>query len=171
MQELEIQYLAKSIPSGLEISNSIEILDIFIPKEANHPCLRIRKYGDKYEFTKKVPVDLEKGHFDEQTVDMTKEEFEALKNTDGRVLHKIRFYYDYKGQRTEINVYQGDLKGLVTVDVEFDCHEDLQNFEMPDFCLVDATQDGHIAGGYMCGKTYEEMQEDLEKYNYKKLFI
>ena len=41
--ELERTFLLKNIPAGLEKCKSIEIIDIYIPKSARHPVLRIRK--------------------------------------------------------------------------------------------------------------------------------
>ena len=44
--ELEKTYLAKELPN-LEGAKSKEMLDIYFPKDAEHPKLRIRKNGDK----------------------------------------------------------------------------------------------------------------------------
>ena len=47
-EEYERTFLAKYIPEGIEKCNFIDIADNFIPKESNHPILRIRKNGDKF---------------------------------------------------------------------------------------------------------------------------
>ncbi|MBC8495604.1 adenylate cyclase [archaeon] len=169
MQELEIQYLAKSIPKRLEDCKFEEVIDIYIPKEVSHPCLRIRKKGDNYEITKKTVVEV--GHYEEQTVKLTEEEFKVLETVDGRKVHKKRYLYPYKGYTAEIDVFQGPLAGWVTVEVEFETMEDKNAFEMPSFCLADVTHEEFTAGGFVCGKSYEDIEENLKKYNYKKLFI
>jgi len=170
MRELERGYLAKSIPEGLKACKHKEVIDVYIPKESFHPVVRIRKNSDKYEMTKKVPVD-NKGHFDEQTVKLTKEEFNALKNVDGRNVHKIRYLYDYKGYTAEIDVFQGPLKGLIIVEFEFDNVKEKDSFEMPDFCLADVTSEEFTAGGFICGKSLEDLKKVLDKYGYKKLIL
>jgi len=168
MIELERTYLAKFIPDG--IRDEREIKDIAIPISAEHPHLRIRKIGNKIEMTKKVQVnedDASKHH--ESTIYLTEEEYEPLSKIDGKPLHKIRYLYDHKGRIAEIDVYQGPLKGLVTVDFEFDSEEEMKNFKMPDFCLVEVTHLKFAAGGRLAGKSYEEIRECLESLGYKKL--
>lgn len=170
MQELEKQFLLKSIPEGLENCDTIEIIDIYIPKSDKHPKLRIRKNGDRYEMTKKTVVE-SKGHFNEETIHLTKEEFESLKSVDGKVVHKIRHLYPYNGLTGEVDVFQGDLPGLITVEFEFETIEQLDAFEKPDFCLVDVTAEEFTAGGFLCGKSYKDIEEELKKFGYKKLFL
>ena len=42
---------------------------------------------------------------------------------------------------------------------------------MPDFCLADVTEEIFIAGGMLGGKKYKDIEIDLKKFNYKKLYI
>jgi len=166
--ELERTYLAKGLPSNLE--NGKEMLDIYIPKSARHPILRIRKNGDKFEMTKKFPVkdgDSSKQH--EHTIILTKEEFDELSKIEGKRTSKIRYAIRYNGVLCEIDVFQGALKGLVLVDFEFSSEKEKDEFEMPDFCLIDVTQEEFLAGGMLCGKSYDDIKERLEKFGYKKL--
>ncbi|MFH1787487.1 MAG: HD domain-containing protein, partial [archaeon] len=169
MIEIEKTYLVKELPEGLGDCKFIEIIDIYIPKESRHPVLRVRKNSNKFEITKKEPVEEDVSHQEEQTIILTEKEFNSLMSLDGKKVHKIRYLYDYHGRLAEIDVFQGDLKGLVLADFEFDSIEEKDKFEMPDFCLVDITQEEFIAGGMICGKAYEDIEEDLNKYDYKKL--
>jgi CYTH domain-containing protein len=171
MIELERTYLAKFIPQGLENCESKEIIDIYIPKAKRHPTLRIRKSGDKYEITKKEPVEDDASVQNEHTTPLTKEEFEVLSKLDGRKTYKIRYYMDYNGYRCEVDVFQGALKGLIVIDFEFDSEEDKNNFKMPDFCLIDVTKEEFIAGGMICGKTYEDIKDKLDVFGYKSLIL
>ena len=172
MKELERTFLAREIPHGLKESKSKEIIDIYIPKLRNHPTLRIRKFGDTLEITKKEPV---KGNDSsiqyEHTINLDKEEFDALNGLDGKRLHKIRYYYNYNGRIIEVDVFQDGLKGLIMIDVEFDSEEEKDGFEMPDFCLADITQEKFSAGGMLCGKSYIDIENDLSRFGYKKLIM
>ena len=169
MIELERTFLAKSLPD-LRSSESTEIIDIYIPKETEHPTLRIRKLGDIYEMTKKTPVkDDDSSKQLEQTIVLSEDEFNSLRTLDGKVTHKIRYFYRLNNKVMEIDVFQGNLKGLVLVDVEFDKEETMNEFEMPDFCLCEVTQETFLAGGMLCGKTYDDIENDLERFNYKKI--
>ena len=168
--ELEKTYLIKYLPEGFDISSFKEIKDIYIPKEIEHSILRIRQKGDKYEITKKEPVQgLDSSEQYEHTIFLTKEEFLALEQVQGKKIRKIRYYYNHKGIQAEIDIFQDDLLGLVLVDFEFAKKEDKDNFEIPEFCLVDVTQDKYFAGGMLCGKTYIGIENHLNELGYKKI--
>ncbi|MBU2561768.1 MAG: hypothetical protein KKD17_05720 [Nanoarchaeota archaeon] len=169
MIELEKTYLAKTLPKGLKECRSKEIIDIYIPRLHPHPKLRIRKNGDRYEMTKKEPVEDDASEQEEQTITLTEEEFNALSKLDGKKTHKMRYHYPFNGRMAEIDVFQGALKGLVVVDFEFDTAEDKDAFALPDFCLAEVTHEEFIAGGMVCGKSYEDIEKDLKRYRYTKL--
>ncbi len=135
MLEFEKTYLAKNIPEGLAKCKSREIIDIYIPKSSDHPKLRLRKNGDKFEMTKKQPVGEDKSVQQEQTIILTKEEFEALSKLEGKRVSKLRYYYNYAGRVAEIDVFQEALKGLVIVDFEFSNEKEKNDFKRPEFCL------------------------------------
>ena len=172
MIERELTFLAKHLPEGLADCDFKEIIDIYVPKESRHPTLRIRKNGDKYEITKKEPVDEnDSSEMHEHTTPLTKEEFKALSNIKGKRIRKLRYYYDHNGRTAEVDVFQDNLKGLIIIDFEFETSEEKAKFEIPDFCLTDITQEEFFAGGMVCGKCYEDLIEDLEKFNYQKILF
>jgi hypothetical protein len=53
--------------------------------------------------------------------------------------------------------------------VEFESEEGKNSFQMPDFCLVDVTQEKILAGGMLCGKSYGDIEQFLKKLGYRKL--
>ncbi len=171
MIELERTFLAKNLLLGLEKCHYKEIIDIYLPTNVPHPKLRIRKNGDKHEITKKIPADggdLSRMH--EETTTITKEEFDELNSSlTGKRTHKLRYYYPYKDLIAEVDVFQDALKGLVVIDFEFKSEEEKNSFQMPDFCLAEVTSEEFIAGGMLCGKKYEEIEEELNKWNYTKI--
>lgn len=173
MIELEKTYLAKKLPEDLKNCKFKEIIDVYIPKSSEHPKLRLRKNGNKFELTKKEPVnDGDASRQKEQTIILTETEFNALnQQLEGKRVHKIRYFFDYKSRTAEFDVFQDDLMGLVVVDFEFATLEEKDNFQIPDFCLVDITQEVFIAGGMICGKSYEDIESNLSKFQYSKLFL
>ena len=77
--ELELTFLAKEIPEGIKNAIPTRITDVYIPDTAEHSHLRLRKRGNLYEITKKTPVkDGDASEQIEQTIPLTKDEFEAL---------------------------------------------------------------------------------------------
>ena len=170
--ELEKTYLAKFIPKNLSEFKNKELFDIYIPFSSEHPKLRIRKKGDAFEITKKSPViEGDASHQIEHTIKLSKKEFEELSKIPAKKVRKIRYNYDSNGTIAEIDIFQDELNGLVLVDFEFKNLKEKDAFTMPDFCLAEVTQEEFTAGGMLCGKDFADIEENLEKFNYKKLFL
>ena len=171
MIELEKTYLLKFVPDGLHNCENKEIIDIYIPKIREHPTLRIRKDGNKFEVTKKEPVTDDASKQMEQTIQLLEEEFTEFQKLDGKVVSKRRYLYRYYNKIAEVDVFQGELKGLVLIDFEFDTEKEKDEFEMPDFCLADVTHELFLAGGMLCGKSYEDIENDLKRFDYQKIIV
>jgi len=169
MIELEKTYLAKYLPENLEKFPSKEIIDIYIPANVEHPKVRIRKNGDKYEMTKKQPVGDNYSIQREQTIDLTEQEWNWLSKLKGKEIVKRRYEYQHQGRKAEIDVFEKKLTGLVVVDFEFEKEEELKTFKMPDFCLADLSQAKWMAGGMLAGKSYKGIESELQGFGYKKL--
>lgn len=170
--ELELTYLARELPEGLEKCPSKLIVDVYYPPQRDHASLRIRQRGDHYEVTKKVMAQgTDSSHQLEHTIELDKEEFEALTQAPGKRVAKRRYLYDYRGRTAEIDVFEGELAGLVEVDFEFDSRGEQLAFQMPDFCLADVTQEAFAAGGKLAGKSYADIQPHLERYGYEPLTL
>ncbi len=173
MIELEKTYLAKRIPEDLKNFKFKEIIDVYIPKDSDHPKIRLRKSGDKFELTKKEPInDKDASSQEEQTIILTEIEFNILnQQIKGKKIHKIRYFYNYNGNISEFDIFQDKLLGLIVIDFEFKTLDEKEKFKMPDFCLVEVTQEDFIAGGRLCGKSYEDIKDNLKKFKYNKLFL
>jgi len=167
--ELEKTFLLKYMPEEAKNCKAVEIIDIYIPANIEHPILRIRKSGDKYEITKKEPVTgTDSSEQSEITIPLSKEEFEVLSLIEGKRFRKIRYYYPFGKLTAEIDVYKDDLEGLVIVDFEFEKVKEKNAFKMPEFCLADITQEKFCAGGILAGKRYGDVERFLKPYGYKR---
>ena len=170
MEEIELTYLAKELPSGLALAPRKEMLDIYIPSSAEHPVLRIRKIGERCEMTKKEPINAGDSSYQrETTIPLSEDEFADLSQLQGKRVKKTRYYYREEGTEYQIDVFRDGLEGLVLVDVEFASLEQQKKFIAPSWCLADVTQEKFIAGGMVCGKSYGDIEDDLEKFGYKKI--
>ena len=170
MIELEKTYLIKKLPENLENCKFKEIIDLYLPESSEHSKIRLRRNGDRYELTKKEPVNgTDSSCQEEQTIILTEIEFNTFNQLKGQKVHKLRYYYNYNGRVAEIDVFQDLLKGLVLVDFEFKTIEEKDSFKMPEYCLADVTQDVFTAGGVICGKCYNDIEGELKKYNYNKI--
>lgn len=172
MEELELTYLPKSLPPGILASPSNEMLDIYVPQSADHPILRIRRSGKKHEITKKQPIKQEDFSSQlETTIPLTSEEFADLEKIHGKRVAKTRYLYEENGVHYEIDVFQGSLKGLILVDIEFNSLEDKSNFSPPDWLLTEVTQEKFLVGGMLCGKSYTEIEGKLKSFGYAILEV
>ena len=172
MEELELEktYLARHLPEGLSGCEYKELLDIYVPESVEHPRLRIRQKGSKYEITKKTPlVKGDASQHTEQTISLEEAEFKALAQVKSKKVYKSRYFYKYNGFTAEIDVFRDGLEGLVLVDFEFSTVEEMKEFKIPDFCLADVTQEEFLAGGMLCGKNYSDIEDKLSRFGYKKI--
>ncbi len=170
--ELELTYLARFLPEGLEKCPSTLVADVYYPASEAHPLLRVRQRGEQYEITKKVMAHgTDSSHQIEHTIELTEAEFQALTQQGGKRVAKRRYLYNYQGRTAEVDVFEGELAGLVEVDFEFDDRADQLAFAMPGFCLADVMQEAFAAGGKLAGKRYGDIEPDLKRYGYKPLTL
>lgn len=168
MLELEKTYLLKSIPFDLEKYPHKDLVDHYIPEDSEHPKIRLRKRGNLYEITKKTLVQewnysIQK----EQTIELTKQEYDALAELPNKLVHKIRYYVPYEWFTLEIDLFQDNLDGLILMDVEFPNIQTMESFSMPDFCLADVSQNNAFAGGMLCGKSYASLSLLIKHYRWE----
>lgn len=169
--ELELTYLAKSIPTEINSVAPQRLVDVYIPDQGvEHPELRLRQKGQTYELTKKIPVDgLDFSQHHEFTIPLTHNEYEALRVTSQRIVEKDRYETQIAGYPAEVDIFTGALAGLVLIDFEFSSYEEKSSFMPPAVCLRDVTQEEWIAGGILAGKSYEDIASNLEQAGYTKI--
>lgn len=168
--ELERTYLVKKLPEEMKMATATELLDIYLPSNSEHPILRIRKRGGKYMITKKHPiVGTDSSEQSEETILLLEDEYNELSQIKGKRVRKNRYTINKPGMTVDIDVFLDDLDGLVTVDFEFLSNDEKNNFEMPDWCLADVTQEKIIAGGMLAGKKYDEIAPSLRNYKYNRI--
>jgi CYTH domain-containing protein len=170
MIELELTFLAKSLPPNLKNCPAKKIVDLYVEGGSIHSSLRIRRNGEEFELTRKAPVEAgDASKQSETTISLNQSEFESLSSTKSREIEKTRYFFDHEGRTAEFDVFEGGLKGLIVIDFEFENEAEKASFAMPGFCLAEITQETFIAGGVLAGKSYDNISEELEKFCYQKL--
>lgn len=169
--EFERSFLVRSMPASVSESASIEIHDIYIPFNSQHCKLRLRKSGEVLEMTKKIQaVSGNSSHLIEYNIPLTQPEFDELKKVNGKEVRKTRYYYSEKGVDYQIGVFHDKLQGLVVVDVEFTDKNSMECFKLPAWLLVEVTEESFLAGGELCGKSYDDLSPHLNKLGYVAIF-
>jgi adenylate cyclase len=79
----------------------------------------------------------------EEEIEIEADRFERLwPLTEGRRIEKTRYEIDAgDGLVIELDVYKGDLEGLVVAEVEFESEEAADAFAPPDWVARDVTED------------------------------
>ncbi|MEI6755837.1 MAG: hypothetical protein WCK80_02395 [bacterium] len=169
--ELELTYLASALPTEIATVQPKRLVDVYIPESGvDHARLRLRKKGEKFEATKKIPlVEGDASAHTEMTIPLDEAEFSALIQVSNKRVVKDRYNVVIEGSPAEVDVFREELSGLVLIDFEFASETEKVNFKQPEICLADVTQENFIAGGLLAGKTYQDIEQDLQMFNYKGL--
>jgi CYTH domain-containing protein len=159
--EIEKTFLVKTLPQNLSSFPSKAFLQGYISPSPSP--LRIRRYGSKFEITKKLPI--KKGDYssaEEINIPLTEFEFNKLWPLANKSLEKNRYYFPLGNNLVaEINLYQGKLLGLIMVEVEFTSEEEMNNFVPPDWFGRDITQEEFAANSFLAGKSFADIKKFL----------
>jgi len=101
--------------------------------------VRLRRKGEKLVLTAKRGSGIAR---DEAEIELDSPEFELLwPLTDGRRLRKRRHVIPHGARRIEVDVYGGDLEGLVVAEIEFPSEDEARAFRPPDWVGEEVTGD------------------------------
>ena len=139
--EIEKKYLVKELPEDLSSFPSRKLTQSYISRS---PVIRLRKIEEETSEGKTESYVLTvKGDGlsvrEEFELPLREAQYEALrKKEEGRVLIKRRYLIPLKDeQRTErtaeLDIFEGDFKGLRLVEVEFPSEEEMAAFCPPDW--------------------------------------
>jgi adenylate cyclase len=141
MAEIERKFLLERLPDGLPIDSEDHIEQGYLA--VGDDQVRLRKRGDRYLITVK------RGHGlvrEEVEVPLARESFERLwPLTEGRRLEKTRLATPVGEHTAEIDLYEGPLDGLKTVEVEFEDETAAGVFSPPDWFARELTGDGRYS--------------------------
>ena len=136
--EVERKFLVSKFPE-LTTLKSEEILQGYISTASDCAEVRVRRKGTKYTQTIKGDGGLTRS---EVEVEISKEQFDSLWTaTEGRRLKKTRYEIPYEGLTIELDVYSGDLAGLVVAEVEFASEDESALFTPPTWFGQEVTND------------------------------
>ena len=76
-------------------------------------------------------------------------------------IRKNRYPFEFDGRKFSIDMFLGDLFGLVLAEVSFDTDEELHNFPPPPFALIDVTNEPLFSGGRLCELTFSDVRAEI----------
>lgn len=163
--ERERRYLLQDLPEGLTRADPhLQITDNYITGTR----LRLRKVREPrsnkwtVKFTQKFapdPDDLSRTIITNTYLNALEAETMSVFNSNE--IRKNRYYFEFEGRRFAIDMFLGDLFGLVLAEASFDTDEELDRFEKPEFALADVTNDPVFSGGRLCELTFVEVRQHI----------
>src|SRR5689334_25405730 len=165
--ERERRYLLPDLPEGLTRAHPhLQITDNYITGTR----LRLRKVRDPrtnkwtVKFTQKFAPDAE---------DLTRTiitniylnalEAEVLSVFNTNEIRKNRYPFEFAGRKFSVDMFLGDLFGLVLAEVSFETDEELDNFPKPPFALADVTNESLFTGGKLCELTFSDVRAEIAR--------
>ncbi len=135
--EVERKFLVAELPDlGDSDSDEIEQGYLAIGSDGE---VRLRRKGERLVLTAKRGSGLSR---EEAEVELDREDFERLwPLTGGRRLHKRRYLIPRGDLTIELDVYEGDLEGLLVAEIEFDSEDQAREFDPPAWIGEEVTGD------------------------------
>jgi len=170
--ERERRFLLQDLPEGLtRTDRHLQITDNYITGTR----LRLRKVRDPrtnkwtVKFTQKFapdPADLSRTLITNTYLNAV--EAEALSIFEANEIRKNRYFFEWNGLRFSVDMFLGDLFGLVLAEVGFDSDDNLDKFQKPPFAIADVTNDELFTGGRLSMLTFSEVREHIKNRYYRR---
>ena len=165
--ERERRYLLDDLPEGLtRASPHVQITDNYITGTR----LRLRKVRQPQtnkwtvKFTQKfAPNAADLSRTIITNIYLTAAEAEVLAVFEANEIRKNRYPYEFAGRKFSVDMFLGDLFGLVLAETGFDSDDELDSFPSPPFAVEDVTQNELFTGGYLSVATFAEIREAWRK--------
>jgi CYTH domain-containing protein len=165
--ERERRYLLHDLPEGLSrADHHLQITDNYITGTR----LRIRKVRDPQtnkwivKFTQKFapnPSDFSRTIITNTYLNAI--EAETLSIFAANEIRKNRYKFEFEGREFAIDMFIGDLFGLVLAETSFDNDNELDNFPAPPFAVAEVTNNETFTGGRLSELSIEEVRNEITK--------
>jgi CYTH domain-containing protein len=165
--ERERRFLLRELPHGLRLSDEhTQITDNYITGTR----LRLRKVRvpATNEWTLKLtqkhapaPPDFSRTLI--TTIYLNEYELEVFSIFEGNEIRKNRYPYEHEGRRYSVDVFLGDLRGLILAESDFDTDEEMDAFPLPSFAFADVSRDELFTGARLVELTTEDIRAELKK--------
>ena len=165
--ERERRYLLQDLPEGLTRADlHVQITDNYITGTR----LRLRKVRDPktnkwiVKFTQKFAPDLKDlSRTIITNIYLNAIEAETLAIFEANEIRKNRYAFEFDGRKFSVDMFLGDLFGLVLAEVSFETDEELDSFAKPPWALADVTNVEVFTGGRLCELTFEDIRNEIAR--------
>src|SRR5918995_1733286 len=165
--ERERRYLLRDLPEGITSADPhLQITDNYITGTR----LRIRKVREPrtnkwtVKFTQKFapdPQDFSRTII--TNIYLNAMEAETLSMFDANEIRKNRYRFEYEGREFSVDMFLGDLFGLVLAEAGFETDKELDSFPKPAFAIADVTNHELFTGGRLSQLSFEDIRREIVK--------
>lgn len=92
-----------------------------------------------------------------------KREIKKNERVESSEVRKNRYFFESDNKQIAIDLYLGDLWGLILAKVEFETEKELLDFEAPKIAVLEITNDEFFVGANLVGKKFADVQEQYRK--------
>jgi len=90
-------------------------------------------------------------------------ETETLAISDANEIRKNRYWFEFEGRKFSVDMFLGDLFGLVLAEVSFETDEELEHYEKPPFAIAEVTNHEMFTGGKLCELSFADIREAIRR--------
>jgi CYTH domain-containing protein len=90
-------------------------------------------------------------------------EADTLAIFEANEIRKNRYPFESDGRKFSVDMFLGDLFGLVMAEVSFETDEELVRFPKPPFALAEVTNNEIFSGGRLSQLTFAEVRKEIEQ--------
>jgi len=165
--ERERRYLLQDLPEGLtRASPHVQITDNYLTGTR----LRLRKIRNPQtnkwtvKLTQKFAPNIE--DFSRTIITniyLNPLEVDTLALSDANEIRKNRYPFEFEGRQFSVDMFLGDLFGLVMAEVSFETDEELDGFAQPPFAMADVTRVELFTGGRLSQSTFADIRDEIKK--------
>ena len=137
--EIERKFVPVRVPENIDSLPQVKMVQGYL---CTDPVVRVRQENSAFILTYKGAGLM--AH-EEYNLPLTEEAFlHLLEKCDGRIIRKTRYRMPVEGYPSltaELDVFSGELEGLVILEVEFSSIEEALSFTPPSWYGKDVTED------------------------------
>ena len=165
--ERERRYLLQDLPEGLtRASPHLQITDNYVTGTR----LRLRKVRDPQtnkwtvKLTQKFAPNIEDSSRTIITnIYLNALEAEVFGMFQENEIRKNRYPFEFEGRKFSVDMFLGELFGLVLAEVSFASDEELDHYPRPPFAVADVTNNELFTGGRLSELTFAEVREKIRQ--------
>jgi len=172
--ELRRVFLLENLPEPLTRSSShLQIFDNYI----ENTRLRLRSIRSpetkewKWVLEQRFSLD-GSGHWAVSEIYLDENEHGVFESFEGREIQKNeriqtneirknRYFYESSGRQFEIDLFLGELWGLILAQINFQTAEEMRELEAPSFAVREVTGNEFFIGRNLVGKTFADVQGEF----------